>query len=182
MCGFWKKNYMNAQIIPNLLLTGSWSVSSATETQCWHSPAAAPWWKSVAGGFSSAHPALGNRWSGSGTCSPCRTCASGPPEGLSPEQWASFPWTQWDTSPCAAKMNIPIKNINKQTQRSRIITFPPVQPASANQSCLINTRNKHSLRCKGNFSPELEREGEAWFCSCVCYSDSLPIHLHHNQK
>lgn len=94
MCHFWKQNYINTQIIPNLLSTDSWLVSSATETQCWRSPATAPWWKSVVAGFSSAHPALGNRWSGSGTCSPCRTCASGPPEGLSPEQWASFLWTR----------------------------------------------------------------------------------------
>lgn len=89
-----KAEYMNTQIMPDLLHTDGWLVSSATATQCWCLPAAAPWWKWAVGGFSSAHPAPGNQWSGSGTCSPCRTCVSGPRGGLSPERWASFLWTR----------------------------------------------------------------------------------------
>lgn len=45
MCWFWKQNYTNTQIIPSLLHTDGWLVSSAAATQCWRSPAAAPWWK-----------------------------------------------------------------------------------------------------------------------------------------
>lgn len=59
--------------------------------------------------------------------------------------------------------------------------IPPASPASANQSCRVNTRNKHSLTCKRNFSPEEERKKKHNDLQKKYYSVSVFVILNHHR-
>lgn len=83
----------------------------------------------------------------------------------------SFPWAMslipLDTigyKPVCCK-NEHTNKKNKQADRKEPDHYiPSALPASANQPCHVNTRNKHSLRCKRNFSPELQRIKNTTIC------------------